>query len=242
MELKPIAKARLSEAAVEQIKKLISNKGMKLGDKLPSERELVSKLQISRTSVREALRMLEIMGLVEIKPGKGAYIKELTSDLSIPLTSWISGHKESLRNFFEVRLALEPAAAGLAALRATSKDIRKLKENVTGFHEYLDREDLLGIIQSDIAFHRIIGAATRNKTMQLFTDTITSVLIDTWKAALRIKDRPKQTGREHSKILKAIMGGEKLKAQKAMERHLLNGLLNLKKHGLDKIYPLEKES
>ena len=239
MKLKPITKARLSQAVVEQIRELIDSNGMKPGDKLSSERELGNKLQISRTSVREALRMLEIMGLVEVKPGKGAYVRELTSDLTIPLTSWISGHKESLRNFFEVRLALEPAAAGLAALRASPKDIRKLKEKIAEFEDSLAREDLIGIIQADIGFHRIIGEATKNKTMQLFTDTISRLLIDSWKATLRVDKRPQKTVLEHGQILQAIINGEEIKAKKAMTRHLRKGLDNLKKLGLENSYPLD---
>ena len=76
MQLRPITKARLSEAAMQQIQKLIADRGMSPGDKLPSERELVQQLEISRSSVREALRMLEIMGLVQVKPGRGAFVKE----------------------------------------------------------------------------------------------------------------------------------------------------------------------
>ncbi len=75
MPLKPITKSSLSEAAIEQIKELIVSRKREPGSKLPSERELVDQLKISRASVREALRMLEIMGLVEIKPGKATYVK-----------------------------------------------------------------------------------------------------------------------------------------------------------------------
>lgn len=240
--LKPITKQRLSEAAMQQIRELIVSDDMKPGDRLPSERELVDKLQISRTSVREALRMLEIMGLVEVKPGKGAYIRELTSDLTIPLTSWISDHKESLQNFLEVRLALEPASAGFAALRATQKDIRKLKQKIVMFEDALARNDLVGLIQADIGFHRVIGKATKNITIQLLTDTITRLLVDTWKATLRLNRRPQKTVREHIEILEAILAREELKAKTAMETHLRNGLEDLKDLGLENPYVRNEKS
>ncbi len=204
MSLKPITKSRLSEAAVEQIKELILTEKKKPGSKLPSERELVSQLQISRNSVREALRMLEIMGLVEVKPGKGTYVKGLSGDLFSPLPTWLAAHKETLHNQFEARLILEPAAAEFAALRATPSDISRLKEALTVFKQKLAENDIVGLIIADIRFHSLIGAATGNKTIEMLTDTITRLLFDGWKAALRVEGRPRKTVREHNKILEAI--------------------------------------
>ena len=75
MNLRPIRKKRLSESAIDEIKNFIFSNDLQEGDQLPSERVLVQKLQISRSSIREALRMLEITGLIEVKPGKGIFRK-----------------------------------------------------------------------------------------------------------------------------------------------------------------------
>lgn len=235
MDFQPITKERLSEAAMQQIRQLISGQHLNPGQKLPSERELVQKLKISRASVREALRMLEIMGLVAVKPGKGAYIKELTSDLTIPLATWISTHKQALFSHLEVRLILEPAAAALAALRAGKKDIRSLKQTLAEFSTCLEQQDLVGLIQADIDFHRHIGIATQNETIQLFTNTITRLLVDSWKAALRVNGRPQKTVREHARILAAIEAGDQDQAQRAMQNHLQAGLKNLRQLGLENV-------
>ena len=95
MPLQPITKTRLSEAAIEQIKGLIVSENLEPGTKLPSERKLVEALGVGRSSIREALRILEIMGLVEVLPGKGAFVKALTGDLFIPLSDMVSDHKKS---------------------------------------------------------------------------------------------------------------------------------------------------
>jgi len=233
MGLKPITKSRLSEAAIEQIKGLIVSRKREPGSKLPSERELVDQLKISRASVREALRMLEIMGLVEVKPGKGTYVKGVTGDLFLPLNNWLSSHKETLHNHFEARLVLEPAAAGFAALRATRSDIRKLEEALATFNEKLAEDDIVGLIIADIHFHSLIGAATGNKTIEILMDTITRFLFDGWKATLRVKGRPKKTVAEHTKILKAIIQKDEKKARAGMESHLKNAIQNLKEAGFE---------
>jgi len=238
MQLKPVIKARLSEAAMQQIQALITSRGMLPGDRLPSERELVHQLEISRTSVREALRMLEIMGLVQVKPGRGAFIKDLDGDLGIPLATWIAGHQETLRNYFEVRMILEPASAALAALRANREDIRRLTKKLNDFRICLEHEDLVGIIQADIAFHNLIGKATKNKTLQLFTNTISRLLVDSWKASLRTEGRPRKTVREHQEILDAIINRDAPEARRNMEKHLEYGLENLKKLGLENSTPV----
>jgi GntR family transcriptional repressor for pyruvate dehydrogenase complex len=237
MPLKPITKTRLSEAAIEQIRELIASRELEPGSKLPSERELVGKLGISRASVREALRALEIIGLVEVKPGKGAFVKGLTGDLFVPLPNWLSDHKETLHNHFEARMVLEPAAAGFAALRASELDIRKLKDALSLFNEKLGQNDLIGLIESDIRFHRLIGNATGNKTIMMLMDTITRFLLDGWKATLRIKGRPLKTLGEHGEILEAIHRRDEIGARRAMERHLSNAVSSLRKAGL----PLEEK-
>lgn len=233
MGLKPITKSRLSDVAIAQIKELIVTQKMEPGSKLPSERELVNQLEISRASVREALRMLEIMGLVEVKPGKGAYVRGLSGDLLSPFSSWLSLHKETLHNHFEARMVIEPAAAEFAAMRATQSDIRQLDHTLSVFKKKLDQNDIAGLIFADIQFHNLISASTGNKTIVILMDTITRFLYDGWKAALRIKGRPQKTIIEHEKIFQAIKGKDPKKARRAMEAHLNNAIRNLKKMGLE---------
>ena len=110
-ELKPITRKRLSESAIESIKEYILINNLEAGAKLPSERQLSKSLNVGRAAIREALRMLEITGLVEVKPGKGIFIKALTGDLYVPLSTWVSKHKTTILKHFEARLILEPENA-----------------------------------------------------------------------------------------------------------------------------------
>ena len=233
MSLKPITKTRLSEAAIEQIKDLIVSKNLEPGNKLPSERDLVAVLEISRSSIREALRMLEIMGLVEVKPGKGAYVKGLSGDLFMPLSSLLSTHKETLQHHFEARLVIEPAAAALAAKRASRSDIRQIKKVLKTFQENLDENNLVALIRSDILFHRLIANATNNRTIEILMNTITRHDFIGWKMSLRTKKRPLNTVREHRKIFEAIAAGDDKKAKSTMRSHLKAAIKNLKQEGFE---------
>ena len=127
MDLEPIRKRRLSEYAIEELRKFISNNNLEKGSKLPSERELVDKLKISKGSIREALRMLEITGLVDVLPGKGIFVRDLTGDLVVPLASWVTRNKDEIYKHFEARLILEPEVAALSARRISKKYINRIK-------------------------------------------------------------------------------------------------------------------
>ena len=233
MALIPITKTRLSEAAIEQIKAMIVDNNLEPGSKLPSERYLVKAFGISRASIREALRMLEIMGLVEVKPGKGVYVKGLTGDLFMPLTSLVSARREGLQQHFEARLLLEPEAAALAAKRASENDIKQIRKVMDKFQKHVDEDNLVAIIRGDIEFHRLIANATNNRTIEIVMNTITRHDFDGWKMALRTKRRPVDTIPEHEKIFDAIAAGDEKKAKSAMRSHLKAAIRNLKQAGFE---------
>jgi GntR family transcriptional repressor for pyruvate dehydrogenase complex len=225
--LKPIAKKRLSQDAVDQLREMIIKEKLKPGTRLPSERELIKNLQIGRSSVREALRILEIMGLIEVKPGSGAFVTATKEDLFLPLSSWISHHRETLDHHFEARLVIEPRAAAFAARRVSPKIIKAMKKTLAEFQEKMDSDELIGAILADQEFHRLVAQATTNKTLMLLMDTIVRFLFDGWKATLRVKGRLNKTVQEHQAILKAIERGKPEEASAAMETHLKNALSDL---------------
>ncbi len=227
MPLQPITKTRISEAAIEQIKELIMSENLEPGAQLPSERELVEALGVGRSSIREALRILEIMGLVEVLPGKGAFVRALTGDLFIPLSEIVSTQKETLYHHFEARMVLEPAAAALAAKRASSQEVEQLRKNLRTFKENLKKQNLIGIIRADIEFHRLVANATENRTIEILMNTITRHDIQGWKAALRTSKRPQKTVGEHGKVIEAIAEGNERKARGAMRSHLEAARRNL---------------
>lgn len=218
--MQKLTKTRLSQEAAASIQNYLKSENATPGDKLPAERDLCVTLGISRTSVREALRILEIQGIIEVKPGSGAYFLGWGNELAVSFSEWLPKNMENVREHFEVRCLIEPAAAALAAERATPKMIAKMKETLKSFNDSLTQKDLPAIILADTEFHRLIGEASGNKTMALIMNIIARSLVEGWKASLRVPERPEKTLTEHQRIFDAICQRDSKAARGAMSAHL----------------------
>jgi len=230
--LKPIKKKRVSDIAIEQIRQLISSGHLKPGHMLPSERKLMEQFKISRVPIREALRVLEMMGVVEVKPGKGIYVTDPENSLFSPLRQWLSAQKESLVDHFEVRLLIEPRAAAFCAKRASKEQINAMKKSLIKFFEAQAESNLVDMIRADAQLHQLIAVATGNRTLATLMSTFTNSLLEGWKASLRTEGRGAKTVEEHASIVEAIEKRDGAKAEKLMKKHLLNALTDLKRAGL----------
>src|SRR5256886_15234887 len=110
VELGPIKSTRIYEQIVRQVKQLIAEGRFKSGDRLPPERELAEKFVVSRTSVREALRALESLGLIDIRPGEGTFVREVSIDALVgPLALVMTSQREAIAELFEARRGVGPA-------------------------------------------------------------------------------------------------------------------------------------
>ena len=230
--LKPIQKKRVSDLIVEQIDKMIVSKELLPGQLLSSERELVTELQVSRASLREALRILESKGVIDIKPGRGIFVADVTDSLFAPFEVWLESHRESLIEQFEVRLVIEPDAAYFAAKRASQQSILEMKESLEHFIRCKDENDTIGMIEYDSGFHNLIAKATNNRTLSVLMETITNSLLCGWKATLHLPARVEKTVQEHGEIVHAIENRQAEKASKMMRLHLEHAIHDLKKYGL----------
>jgi len=220
---KPIKPKKISEEIVEQIKLLISDGQLKPGERVPSERELASLLGVSRPSVREAIMVLEAMGLVDSRQGGGTFVRSLTeASLADPLTSMVEKNPKMLYALAEVRMGLETWSAYLAAERATDEDINRIEE----LYLEMERQAARGGWEPDIdaRFHYAITAAAHN-TLQLhvlntihglFHTTIMVALMEFYQKEGYIERLP----RHHREILDAIRARQPERAREAMRTHL----------------------
>src|SRR5947209_2691715 len=159
--IEPIKSTRIYEEIVRQIKTMISEGRLKSGDQLPPERDLAEKFVVSRTSGREALRALESLGLVEIRPGEGTFVREMSVEALIePLALLMFSHREAIGELFEARRLLEPAIAALAARRATPEELAEM-ERILEDQAKAIAAGKTGLTQ-DAAFHAAIGAAAHH--------------------------------------------------------------------------------
>lgn len=226
MDLRPIKSRKIYEEIVEQIKRLMADGNLKPGDRLLSERDLAERLQVSRASVREALRALEAMGFLEIKTGGGTFVKETcANDIILPLAMFISIEKGSFFEIYEIRKIFETAAARLAACRATPIDLAKMEENLKKLEEGLDNFDSEKGEDSDTAFHFAIAEATQNSWLLRLLHTLSDSFHKTVSAARKqlylTPGNAQVLIMQHRRIYEAIRDANPALAEKAMLDHLM---------------------
>ena len=226
MDLTPIRTKRLYEEIVEQIRLLIADGKLKPGDKLLAERELADLKAVSRASVREAIRTLEMLGVIDIRPGEGTYIRETeTDDIIRPLAMFLAVERSSVIDMFEMRRIFETATASLAAQRATDQEILEIETTLEDMKERLNLQDPEKGEEFDAAFHFAIAEATHNTLLAKLFKTVSEDFSKANSAARRrlyldnVKN-PQRIIDQHSNILKAIQARSPKGAAEAMRVHL----------------------
>jgi len=168
---------KIPDLIVQQIKSAILNGTIKPGDKLPPEGELMKRFQVSRISVREALKNLEAVGLLTIRHGSGAFVAEIDSKLMTEsLFSILRVQKTSINELSEARIILEPSIAKLAAERVTTKELHNLEQNILETSNMLKASRSALASGLNIEFHSLIAEATHNTVVTLSMKTLFDVL------------------------------------------------------------------
>ena len=175
MDLEPVKSTRIYEEIVRQVKQLIAEGRLKSGDRLPPERDLAEKFRVSRTSVREALRALQSRGLIEIRAGEGAFVRDVSVETLIePLALVILPHREAVGELFEARRLLEPAIAALAARRATREEIPEM-ERILEDQAKEVAAGRTGMVQ-DAALHAAIANSAHNRAITRIVNALMDLL------------------------------------------------------------------
>ncbi len=215
-------KVRLSDQVFAEIKKMIQEKNLAPGDKFHSENELTAMLNVSRSSIREAVRLLEVSGLVTVKHGKGIYIADPSREEHKAFGEWLQENKTSLSEHFEVRLIIDPKAAAYAAVKADTVDIRKLEELCGQFKKQVATRNTGELIKLDEQFHLQLAKSTKNRTLYMIMKTMTQSLPEGWISSLHVPGRIEKTVTEHCAIVDAIKNQEAKLAEQRMAKHLNN--------------------
>jgi GntR family transcriptional regulator, transcriptional repressor for pyruvate dehydrogenase complex len=222
MKFEPLHKTRIFESIVKQILEQIRDGDLSPGDRLPSERELSDMFQVSRNSVREALRTLEMMNYVEIRSGEGVFIKEISLDeLMGPLVSSISSDKSMILDLLDVRDVIEVEMARRAAIYSTDHDIKNLQECLDRSIESV-KNGGLGL-KEDSDFHSIIAQSTQNSAFVMLMNLIKDSLTLSREATLKIPGQPERTIADHTKVYEAIVNRNPEDASSCNERSYFEG-------------------
>lgn len=217
--VQPIRSTRIYAEIVRQVKQMIAEGRLKSGDQLPPERDLADKFVVSRTSVREALRALESLGLVEIRPGEGTFVRQGSIEALVePLALLMVSQREAIGELFEARRLLEPSLAALAAERATPEELHEMERIL----EAQAREIASGRtgLGQDAQFHTAIAAAAHNRAISRIADAIMDLLTQSREDSLNTPGRPTRSHEDHRRVLAAIAGRDANGARRAMLEHI----------------------
>lgn len=226
--LTKVLTVRVFEQAVEQIRSLIASGKLMAAEKLPNEQKLSQLLNVSRSSVREALRVLEAEGLVEVRRGSGTYVTQNPASAlrRSEMASWLEAREETLEQMLQVRESIEGLAAYLAATRISAAALQELdailaKQAALTGHLADDQDEILEeLSQSDASFHLTVSSACGNDIANEIIIHILPALNESNKAVLYLGRRAKQMETEHIAIVDALIKGDPTAAEKAMRNHI----------------------
>ncbi len=160
----------LTDEAISKLRKMIQSGELPPGSRLPPENQLAAQMGLSRSGVREAVKVLESARVLDVRRGDGTYVTSLSPGLLLEGVGFavelLQG--ETLLEVVEVRRLLEPAATGLAALRISDDQLSRLADLLQEMQDKVD--DAEGLVQVDMEFHRVVTASTGNETLASLLD------------------------------------------------------------------------
>jgi GntR family transcriptional repressor for pyruvate dehydrogenase complex len=215
----PVQRVRAAQAVVEQIRDLLAQGRVKVGDRLPAERNLADLLGVGRSTIREGLRIMESLGMIAVRPGDGTYLTDpaVPQAVGLPggglLNAW-----RTRQDLFELRMVLEPGLAALAARRASPEDLIKMHAILAAQRGALERGE--SGMEEDVAFHCLIAEVTGNAPLIEIMRGLTHLLRETRNPALRENGRPHRSLQQNQAILAAIEGRNPDLAMRRMFAHI----------------------
>jgi GntR family transcriptional repressor for pyruvate dehydrogenase complex len=217
--LEPVKRSRIYEHIVEQIHALIREGRWAPGDQIPPERELAERFRVSRTSVREALRALEMQGIIESRQGGGTFVRSADTEALVPpLAAAILRGQREMTEVLEVRELIEPGITRLAAVRATPEVVLELEQTLERQREAIANDR--PFVDEDTAFHYALARAADNHILLRLHNVILDVLRESRQTYLHVHDRPQMSLRGHEAILAAVRANDGEAAHRASLAHI----------------------
>ena len=217
-DIAPLAKHGMSEMLVEQLLGFVTAGRLRAGDKLPSERELAERFAVSRPTVREALRSLSVLGVIEIRHGGGAFVSALdATDLLGPLNFFLSLTDVSVEKVYQARCLIEGEICALAAARIGQDDFEALADLID--RQEAARRDATLYLALDSEFHERLGALADNPFLARAQSSLNVLGIEFRKLSASTR-APTRSITDHRSILAALKDGDAEAARAAMVAHM----------------------
>lgn len=224
---RPVARRRLADEIVEQVRRLLVEEGLTEGDRLPSERDLAARVGASRAVVAQALRTLSLMGLVEIRPGSGAYVlRDPATMVRASVDLMLDLREGSLAHLCELRLWLETLGAVEAARRRDAGLDRRLADALD--HLVGSEGNPSSLVAADTNFHALVVAGAGNPYLTTLYESVHTVVVTAeFERWVRTDEPPSWLGdrqgtahdRLHRPILEAVVAGDEAAVRQALQVH-----------------------
>lgn len=222
LQLKPIHPKRITDQVFDQLRELIFSGEISPGEKIMTERDLSEALNVSRTSVREAINKLVALGFLEQRQGQGTFVRSLDQAVKIPLATVMEVQEASLVDLLEVRMGVECNSASLAARRATPQDLQAMDRYIREM-ETDTQAGGLGT-EGDVTFHMAVCNASHNPLQTyLMKNLLDFLFVGIRENLLHLYEEPasiKEILQQHKNILAAIEKQDPDAAYSAMKRHI----------------------
>jgi GntR family transcriptional repressor for pyruvate dehydrogenase complex len=217
--LMPLARSTLTAGICRKLLSHLMRGEWEEGERIPPERELCQQLGVGRVSLREALKALEVMGMIETRLGDGTFVCRRSEFLSRPLLWAITGSNlTDARELVEARRSIEVELTGFAAERATSEELKELESHLLQMKAALNNA---GAFQkADIEFHLALGRAAHNQILQNALQLIRNLMRQWIGTTLALNGVAAEALRQHRKIFLAVSRRDSSNAQAAMRHHL----------------------
>jgi GntR family transcriptional repressor for pyruvate dehydrogenase complex len=214
--LRPVARPKLYEQVVERLRDHVAAAGLRAGDRLPAERDLAERLGVSRASVKQAVVVLEVQGLVDVRHGGGTYLTRDSLDVE-PVADMVE-RRRRLPDVLEAREALETKLAELAAGRRTGADLAAIDAAL----DHMAAEIADGGLgaEGDRRFHEAVTAAAHSSLLAEFMRSIAAQIAESRDESLRQPGRPHSSLEQHRRIAAAVRDRDPEAAAAAMRRHV----------------------
>ena len=216
-KFRPIKKTTISGEIIDQIISMVRSGRLNRGEKLPSERQLSEFFNVGRSSIREALKALETIGITQ-RTKEGTIV--CATGHNFNSFFWLDSHSSTIHEVFETRKLMEIGLVGLAAERATPNHIKEIEETL------VDTEAIQEAVVSDVSFHRALVNASQNSVFSKVYDLITGLLFQTHKYYSLLETNQELGGflknilAQHKKILRAVEAHDAVLAKEAIKEHL----------------------
>lgn len=217
--MEPIERSSLPDEIVQRLTTFILESGLTMGDRMPSERQLMNMLAVGRSSLREAIKTLSTLGIVRVVGGDGMFVGEGKGLITKPVAWGLLVGAHETREVIEARRIVESQMAGLAAERATDEQVGAIQAQLAAMHEAVGHPDLF--TEADLAFHMLVARTAANTVLSHVLETL-QYIVRVWiyRTFTEFPDNVLDSYAEHVPISEAIAAHDAAATTAAMSGHL----------------------